>query len=958
MNTTTNNEKEKRLAQLSLALAVIFVAAFFRFWALARLPAGLYRDEAYNILDEATITWSNLPVFFPANGGREALFFYWQQIFLVGLGVNTLAVRLASTTIAVAAIALEFTVVRRMYNWRVAAIAAFIFATLYVSVQGSRLGLRYNTVPFVVLLLLLVAWQSLRHPRVATLIIAGVVIGVSVHTYAAARVLPLLGLGIAVYALVSRPLAWRIWCFGSALAAMSFVVIAAPLVLYLRAHPEGELRRLDLMASFGVHAGVWENITSIAGNVVAYALSFSTRGDIQWLTNIPARPIFDPLNALLFWSGIVVLFWLAFRRPAAAKPGIDARPSLERGTCKARDAAFLCLMTLAVMHLPGILSGQAPYFQRVVGALPIVALSPAIALDTIWTWFGAQRRAWMGLVAVVVPLTLQTWLTRHDYFDVWATARNSAFQYCSGATIIASFLKTLDPRSPVHISTDDTQVPEALAPQETQTTDWFHARELLPLPLDTTLPHYYFFDLNDPGLGFAPSLVEERMRPLARSVLTAVDRNTGFEVAHGYLVEPGQTLTALLPDGPQASFAGKLSITGADVRPDQTEPGTFHVLLGIRATHDSPGYLSISVRAVDDLGNIWAQEDSLGANLAFWRRGQQALSVHRLRLYRGTPAGHLHVEARLYELVSKATLPRDDGMGEALDLGVVSVDSPVENTTSPRQPALEQVKMPLGNSIMIDDVHISSHAAKQGDAVRLDLQWSCVKPSPAGTKLAIELANQQAGVVGTFDVHTSLQSPGADACHAGDTYLERRQLPIGPRWVPGAYQARVVIRDPQGAELAGGQLGTIQVEPLARVTTALVPAHDIGATFADGIVLSGVTVTNVSGQHSLNVHLAWKAIAEPARAYTVFVHVLGLNDKLIAQHDGPPSQGVWPTTTWTAGQAVDDPHMLTNIDATTGTSVLLEIGLYDPNTGVRVPILSPGTGETSSEALRLKVTVS
>jgi len=73
-------------------------------------------------------------------------------------------------------------------------------------------------------------------------------------------------------------------------------------------------------------------------------------------------------------------------------------------------------------------------------------------------------------------------------------------------------------------------------------------------------------------------------------------------------------------------------------------------------------------------------------------------------------------------------------------------------------------------------------------------------------------------------------------------------------------------------------------------------------------------------------------------AYTVFVQLLNGDGKLVAQHDGPPDDGQSPTTGWDQGEQVLDVHRVAvPRDLPPGDYTLI-VGLYDPNSGARLPL--------------------
>ncbi len=71
--------------------------------------------------------------------------------------------------------------------------------------------------------------------------------------------------------------------------------------------------------------------------------------------------------------------------------------------------------------------------------------------------------------------------------------------------------------------------------------------------------------------------------------------------------------------------------------------------------------------------------------------------------------------------------------------------------------------------------------------------------------------------------------------------------------------------------------------------------------------------------------------------YTVFVHLLGQHDRVLAQRDATPGLGSRPTSQWEPGQVVADPYLLALPEAAfTPDEAVWEVGLYDASTGQRL----------------------
>lgn len=920
------------------ATAVLLIAATLRLVSLATMPFGMHVDEALNVIDERTISWSNHPVFFSAKGGREALFFYWQNLFLMGLGVSTLSVRLASAFVGIATVAAEIAVMRRFFGRRAGILAGGVLATFFWPVAQSRVGLRTVALPLAVLVVLLVLRRAAAHKRARLLVIAGAAVGVSMYVYTAARALPLVVAGYTGYALATRPRTWRTWAFGAFGAAISCAVVLVPLGLYVRAHPGAFVQRLSETSALDSSGS--SDVRAIGENLIAYARSVGAFGDVQGFINIPGRPMFDPLAAALVYAGLGIL-------GATALLPSSSRRWLPREWD--RDAAWLCLVSLVAMLLPGLLSQGAPYFPRITGILPAVAVAPALALDLVVALAARRRLLGVAVAGAALVLVAQAGETARDYFGAWAHSPDRAYGNSSGATALGLHLAASAPSRPSFISTYEPEIVRALAPLASARATWFQARRWLPIPLAGAGPATYYFVRNDPALD--PPLLERLLTERAQESFDASDPVMGVDVARGYTVQPG-ALDALLPSEPSASFGGRLRITGAAIYPDASDAGLFQVVLGVRAVRDDPGYLSLSVRAVDNAGAAWGQVDGLGDDPSRWRAGQATLVDLPLRLTPGTPPGRLRLDASVYELTTLALVPAD-GARPSPTLGTIDVRRAVPERASSMYPARDRLDVRLGDAVRIVGVRLEPLAPRQGETARLDLFWQCVAPA-TGATLEVTLTDSKGATLGAFEPGEGLAAPAPSGCTPGETVLDRRYVPIDPRWPAG--EVFVVART-WGIANAGESpvrlVGT-RLAPLARDTSAPALAVTVNAALGDGVRLLGLGEAPGSRTGAGVVTLVWQATSPPRANYTVFVHVLGAGGSVVAQHDGPPARGAWPTSYWEAGQVVVDAHPLSVASAPAPLAgVRLEIGMYDAATGRRLGVVDPGSATVADNALRL-----
>lgn len=102
----------------------------------------------------------------------------------------------------------------------------------------------------------------------------------------------------------------------------------------------------------------------------------------------------------------------------------------------------------------------------------------------------------------------------------------------------------------------------------------------------------------------------------------------------------------------------------------------------------------------------------------------------------------------------------------------------------------------------------------------------------------------------------------------------------------------------------------------------------------------------VAPGQAIYLTLDWLPVQPIKGAYHVFAQVVGpfnpaRGNPLWAQHDGVPANQEQPTPGWTVGEHVTDRHVLwLDADAPPGV-YLLQVGMYDPETGERLAVIGP-----------------
>ena len=131
------------------------------------------------------------------------------------------------------------------------------------------------------------------------------------------------------------------------------------------------------------------------------------------------------------------------------------------------------------------------------------------------------------------------------------------------------------------------------------------------------------------------------------------------------------------------------------------------------------------------------------------------------------------------------------------------------------------------------------------------------------------------------------------------------------------------------------------LSPTARLTTTV----NFGGLFD----LTGITYAHTN--HGLQVTLWWQATAKTQTSYTVFIHLVGLHDRLVAQADGLPNDGLSPTNIWQPNDVIQDIHSFP-VQAPPQSTLL--IGVYDLATLNRLPAVQ-GNHPLLSDAFRFEL---
>jgi len=479
---------------------------------------------------------------------------------------------------------------------------------------------------------------------------AGLFLALSIYTYTPAQVMLLLPPLYAVYALLlvrlttrpeDRPPFFRP-AGPPLLVFLTALLLALPLFLTLRAEPT-LLQRLDQVAG-PLDALRTGRVQPLLENSVLTLGVFGWTGDPRPTYTLPGRPIFGWGGFLLFAAGLLLALW--------------------RGRNQSRYGFIL--LWLGVALLPSIATTAAPSTIRLINALPVVYLLPALALDAMFKQFH-KREATVWLARPVPMITLALLLlaavlgrTLRDGFVRWPAEVETRLRYQTVFRDMAGDWQANPAGTPVFSDAfyepiDHDSLRRHLAVDNLDAR-WVQNGAALVFPAQSGAVLYVpEYTPIDPLLATAAGLPAE---PDYRS-------NDSPTFAR-YALPASVTLSPLSRPEP---FGERLTLQGYARLPVEGN-GELPLLTHWTVDAPLPPDLALFVHLLDGNGEIIAQYDGLDA--ARLQAGDQFLQVHRLPLPDPLPTGPFTIQLGVYSRESGSRLLRPEPPpGEPVDRIIV-----------------------------------------------------------------------------------------------------------------------------------------------------------------------------------------------------------------------------------------------------------------------------------------------
>ena len=732
--TVTTPRWPGRRTEAVILLAILIIAAWFRFYQLDSIPPGFTHDEAGHGYDAIAIAHGARPLYETVGYGREPLYDYVVAWAMPLLGENYLTLRIVSALAGLLLIVVMHFWVRRAFDVPTAIATSAFLATSLWAVMVSRQALRSALLPVLFAAAVFFMWQAVRPyakpqtlqrrwPMIARLVsyvLAGLFLGLSLLTYMAARVLPIVFIAFWVYLFIFHRPVWKANWFGVIFIIGLGLIIAWPMFNYIATTPGAELRFSQLSGPIDqLFAG---NPRELFNNALGALGMFVFYGDNLWLYNIPGRPLLGLILGPLALAGLVIVI-VRFRRMEYA----------------------LALFWLIAGIFPSLITGVVASNLRSVAALPVVYLLVSIGLVEIMR--GLERLIeshtlrTIPLVLLAVAVTVFSW---NAYFDIWGQARDVRVAY---HTTLFEVAQELDRASDIPTDAAVSSVypnrfhdPYALRltlKRRDMRLRWFtgsfvdlngvpHASMIFPgtaadaascaaaspgqieysSGITATLSAFTSTLPAGPNSGPAPApaappnynttIVVQAVAPIdplfadlfqrhaekIRSVeLRPDDFNPRFEV---YRFDAAAALTealksAVVPTG-TLDFAGAVNLLGWQIQTPQVKPGQRVEVISywcVNTLYGREAIMFTHLLSGDPAHPVVAQQDGLDVPSYYWLPGDAFAQVHRFTVPADARPGTYPLEVGLYTPDDQKRLPLLDAsgnpIGDSVSIGSVTV---------------------------------------------------------------------------------------------------------------------------------------------------------------------------------------------------------------------------------------------------------------------------------------------
>jgi hypothetical protein len=371
---------------------------------------------------------------------------------------------------------------------------------------------------------------------------------------------------------------------------------------------------------------------------------------------------------------------------------------------------------------------------------------------------------------------------------------------------------------------------------------------------------------------------------------------------------------------------------------------------------------SVYVRLKDEAGHIWGQVDDWPVKgllpTSQWTPGMIIRDDYDVKVLPGTPPGDYGIEVGMYSI--------DETKGTELLGQWRASQRTVEVVKPTAPPPLERLaiqyplQIRLGSQIKLLGYNYTSQVVRPGDSVPLTLFWQAEQDVREDDLVLLQLRGKGGKMRVLYRDRPANGSYPTTQWSRGEVVRHQLEVRI-PADVPsGSYHLAVALADASSVqETEWVALAQLTVEGRPRVFEVPLIQHPLTANLSDQVKFLGYDLPSVGikAGDTLSLTLYWKALAEMDTSYTVFVHVLDSENRMWGQRDSLPGESSLPTTGWLPSEVIADRYSVPIQPEAPPGQYIIEIGMYQAETGQRLPIINQKRQVVDDRVLLEEVTV-
>jgi len=356
----------------------------------------------------------------------------------------------------------------------------------------------------------------------------------------------------------------------------------------------------------------------------------------------------------------------------------------------------------------------------------------------------------------------------------------------------------------------------------------------------------------------------------------------------------------------------------------------------------------------DEHGHRWSQGDKLITDssllpTSFWDPGETTMDRYRLALDPAIPPGEYLLKLGVYNLQTGERLQIIDEDGSSIGTEYIIK---VKVARSPLFPSLEDLQIPhslieeIDGQVKLLGYGLNKDEARFKERLTVSLFWEALAPIRDDLEVLIQLKDAEGGIWAEGSFSLANQFYPTSQWEPGELIRGQYDLTVDAKAPTGRGQLEINLVSSEGKPLLKDSLILTGLPIVGRERLFAVPSlsHPMRFDLGGKVRLLGydLSAEEVAPGEPLRLTLYWQALEAMKESYTVFLHLVDEDGHIWAQRDSWPQEGSYPTVEWVEGEVVvDEREVAIGLGVPSG-EYRLEAGMYDLETGERLPVFDEG----------------